>query len=49
MGFTKDLFSFQVADYSSVESLSSDISKLAEKRCENLRPLLTHSNTNGTS
>ncbi|XP_028407744.1 mitoguardin 1-like [Dendronephthya gigantea] len=32
MGFIKDLFSFERADYSSLESLSTDISRLAEER-----------------
>ena len=48
MGFIKDLFSFQTADYSSLESLSSDIFQLAEKRYDNLRPMLSHVNTNNT-
>ena len=49
MGFVKDLFSFETADYTSLDSLSSDLSRLAEKRYEKLRPVLTHSNTNGTT
>ena len=48
MGFVKDLFNFQTADYTSLDSLSTDLSKLAEKRYENIIPLLTHSKTNGT-
>jgi hypothetical protein len=48
MGFIKDLFNFQTADYSSPESLASDIFQLAEKRYDNLRPLLSNLNTNDT-
>ena len=40
MGFIKDLFSFEKADYSSLESLSTDIPRLAEERYEHLKPLL---------
>ena len=44
MGFIRDLFSFEKADYSSLDSLSLDISKLAKNRYENLKPLLRKRN-----
>ena len=48
MGYIQDIFNFQSSNYTSAESLAKDISRLAEERYENLKPLLSQAHGNGT-